>query len=591
MSTDQVDPAADPRSDLRQRAEASLLIEPGVAVSQGLPETSTTQALLHELRVHQIELEMQNEALRHAHGALEESRQRYFDLYDLAPVGYCSVGSDGLILNANLTLTALLGHGRGALKLQQFVRFVAVEDRDSFYLFSRQMLRDGEDGLCELRMLKSDGTTFWGKLQASVTGASLDLPMLQLVVTDISRRRAATLALAQARDDAQAASSAKSAFLANMSHEIRTPMNAILGFSQLMLNGATPEQTQRLRKIHMAGTHLLTILNDVLDLSKIDAGRMRLEDIEFDLPAVMEQVGALVEEQARDKRLTLDISAKDVPQRVRGDPTRLRQALLNYASNAVKFTSRGGVSLDASVVSRDVAGMIVRFSVTDTGEGIAPDSLALLFEPFVQADSSFTRRFGGTGLGLAITRRLTEMMGGQVGANSKPGSGSTFWLTARLHYATDAPTETPAHADARQLEQLALRCPGLPVLLVDDDEVCREIHSAMLLRAGLRVDVAKDGHEAEQMAATGRYSVVLMDFQMPGMDGMSATRAIRRLPNCAALIVVALTASALDLDRQTYMEAGIDAVLGKPVESTALYATLLQLTDRDAPNIPAPTGG
>jgi PAS domain S-box-containing protein len=428
---DRPDPA------LRQRAEAELPAVPEP------PNAQAAQDLLHELRVHQIELEMQNEELQRAQTALEASRLRYFDLYDLAPVGYCSVGSTGLILNANLTLTGLLGLARGTLRLQQIVHFVAPEDRDRYYLFSRQMFQDALAPVCELRLLKADGTAFWAQLQASVTAATPASPELRLVVTDISERRQVAAALKQAKDEAEAAARAKSAFLANMSHEIRTPLNAILGYSHLMLSGATPEQAVRLAKIGTAGRHLLAVLNDVLDMSKIEAGRMKLEDEIFDLPSLLADVAAMLDEAAHDKGLALGLAIADVPHRLRGDGLRLRQALLNYASNAVKFTDTGSIQLTAQVVARDSQdqgpgdSIVVRFSVIDTGVGIAPQQLAHVFQPFEQADVSIARRYGGSGLGLAITRRLAELMGGEVGVQSQPGVGSTFWLTARLHTVAD----------------------------------------------------------------------------------------------------------------------------------------------------------
>jgi PAS domain S-box-containing protein len=566
---------------LRQRAETALTQQAYIAPMPAVESPLASLDMLHELRVHHIELEMQNEELRRFQAALEESRLRYFDLYENAPVGYCTVSNTGLILNANFTMTRLLGMDRGALKLAQIARLVAEEDQDSYYLFSRKIVTDGAAASCELRLLKANFTPFWAKLQATVTTDVPGAPVLRMIVTDISEHRATVQALAQARNDAQAASRAKSAFLANMSHEIRTPLNAILGFSHLMLRDAQPEQMQRLGKIHADGQHLLSILNDVLDLSKIEADRMRLEDVEFDLPAILNEVASLVEQQAHDKGLTLHVATHTLPRRVNGDPTRLRQALLNYASNAIKFTHRGVVSMEASVVSRDAADVVVRFSVTDTGEGIAPEQLALLFEPFVQADTSVTRRFGGTGLGLAITRRLAELMGGEIGAQSRPGAGSTFWLTARLRDPAGAERQHCTVGDSELLNQVVRRCAGIPVLLVDDDKVCREVARSMLWRAGLKVDMAKDGYEALRMIEIGHYSAVLMDIQMPGMDGLAATRAIRRLANGAALRVIALTAKALDLQPQTCLEAGIDAVLGKPVEASALHSTLLaQLTIR-----------
>lgn len=352
-------------------------------------------------------------------------------------------------------------------------------------------------------------------------------------------------------------------------------MNAILGLSHLLLRGATPEQAQRLDKISAAGRHLMSILNDLLDLSKVDAGRMRLECIDFDLPALLAEVGALMQEQAREKGLVLQVAAGDVPRWVRGDPTRLRQALLNYAGNAVKFTRCGSIVLGAAVVSRGDEQIVARFSVQDTGEGIAPDKLRQLFQPFEQGDTSITRRFGGTGLGLAITRRLAELMGGEVGVQSQPGAGSTFWLTARLQSLDATAPAASEPADAAPAGQLALHWAGLSVLVADDDEVCREIGSAMLQRVGLNVDVARDGREAVQMAAAGTYRLVLMDIRMPGMDGLEATRAIRRLPGCRTLPVIALTANSNDLDRQTWAQAGIDDLLAKPVVADVLYATIL----------------
>jgi PAS domain S-box-containing protein len=565
---------------LRQRAESALAEQAGIAALPTTPSPLAALDTLHELRVHQIELEMQNEELRRSQAALEESSLRYFDLYDNAPVGYCTVSSTGLILNANTTAASLLGQARGALKLQQMVRFIAEEDRDGYYLFCRKMLMGGDAASCELRLLRADTTPFWAKLQASVTAEPLGAPVLRLVVTDISERRAAMQTLAQARSDAQAAFEAKSAFLANMSHEIRTPMNAILGFSHLMLKDATPEQAHRLGMIHLAGEHLLAVLNDVLDLSKIEAGRMGLEDIEFDPAVILAEVAALVDQQAREKGLSLDVAAAALPQRVRGDPTRLRQALLNYAGNAIKFTHQGSVSIGAGVASRDATGVVLRFSVTDTGEGIAPEQLAQLFQPFVQADSSVTRRFGGTGLGLAITRRLADLMGGEVGARSEPGVGSTFWMTARLREVAFAERAQPAAEAPSLADKLRLRFAGTAALVVDDDEVSREIARTLLRRAGLRVDVAGDGLEALRMVESEHYRLVLMDIQMPQMDGMAATRAIRRLVKGAALRVIALTANVKELEPRACDQAGIDAVLGKPVEPAALYAAALAQLSR-----------
>ncbi len=403
-----------------------------------------------------------------------------------------------------------------------------------------------------------------------------------VVISDVTEIRqtemqlqAANAELAHARDRAEAASRAKSAFLANMSHEIRTPLNAVIGLTHLLRRDVRePTQSDRLAKVADAATHLLHVINDVLDLSKIEAGRIEIEEVDFSLAAVLESSRGLVAERAAAKGLALTVDAAGVPDALRGDPTRISQALLNLLGNAVKFTDRGAIALTVTASPAEGGTQRLCFTVRDTGIGIAPEQQRTLFDAFSQVDASTTRRFGGTGLGLAITQRLAAMMGGEVGVESEPGVGSSFWFTAKVKPGRPAPvTAAPPPGPVATEQLLRGRSSGARVLLVEDNLVNQDVARELLQAVGLRVEVASDGLQAVQAARHGGYDLVLMDVQMPGIDGLEATRRLRAAG--LQVPVVAMTANAFDEDRAACLAAGMNEHLAKPVDPDALYTVLL----------------
>ncbi|UCU99739.1 ATP-binding protein [Acidovorax radicis] len=457
----------------------------------------------------------------------------------------------------------------------------AMQDAQAAFVHSARTLKPLDFDIA----ITQNGKKRWLKTLATARRTEEGGTMFNGVWLDVSEQKEQAAILAQAKDVAEQAAADKARFLATMSHEIRTPLNAMLGMTQLALrHEQSAAQQNRMDKALRAGRHLLTIVNDVLDLSKIEAGKMDIEVQDFSLLEWIQEIRELVWHEADSKNLELTWRiASDVPGWVRGSRHRMGQVLINYLNNAIKFTSAGGITIAIDAADVDEHSLLLRCEVQDSGIGISRQDQARLFAAFEQADISITRRFGGTGLGLTISRQLAQLMGGAAGVHSESGQGSTFWFTARvLRAITVEPENTtpPAKRGAQALR-------GQRVLLVDDNEINRAVAHGMLQMGGVLVDEAPDGAQALailRQAPADTYALVLMDMQMPEMDGMTATRLLREDARFSTLPVIALTANASKGDVERTRAAGMDDHLAKPLLEDNLWRCVLRWARPHAPN-------
>ena len=656
--------------------------------------TEEVHRMLHELRVNQIGLEMQNFALQRVQEELDSSRERYFELYDLAPVGYCTISAEGLILETNLTAANLLGVTRNALVNQPINRFILKEDQDIFYLHRKQLLQIGGLRGCELRMVKNDRTVFWACMEASVTQVEGGAHLYRLVIFDISERKQTEMELVDAneqfrslmqnshgiiytitpdgvvsyvspsyirllgrdpsailgmdfrsfifpddiaaceafqreilrtgvmqkgleyrvlhadgsirwhlsnftpcfndkqeivsfvgnamditeqkryqveldaaRKTAEASEKVKSEFLALVSHEIRTPLNALVGFSALARKTIDPDILQQYLNIIDHSSHsLMDLVNDILDLSKIEAGQLSLEAIPFNLADTVDLIAWQYASLAAQKHLELRVT-KNIPQPlwVCGDPTRIRQILANLITNAIKFTESGNVTLIVTTTASilDTCSLTVRLEVRDTGIGIATDKLNVLFQPFRQVDPSISRKFGGTGLGLAIVQSLVKVMNGRIEIISDEGQGSCFVV------------ELP-FAESVQPVYKKITTPvvaPLHILVVEDNAFNRRFLVDTLTISGHTVTQAENALQALELKMQSRYDLIILDVRMPEMDGIELTWRMRTLEKEQGLNpvpIIAYTADTEEATKEQCLAAGMQDVLFKPLDPDKL---------------------
>ena len=522
---------------------------------------------------------------KEAEKALRKSEARHRAVVDTASDGIITMTTNGVVRSFNPGAERIFGYGAEEVVGRPLSTLMPERFRGPHEAGFRRYLREGVarvvgKGPVELAGLRKNGEEFPLELSLGEMREEDDV-LFTGIVRDATERKRAEAAMREAREAAEAANRAKSDFLANMSHEIRTPMNGVIGMTDLLLDtGLSEEQREYAETVRSSGEHLLSVINDILDFSKMEAGKVRLEEIGFDLRATVEEVARLLAGRAEDKGLELiNFVEYDVPTSVEGDPFRLRQVLTNLLGNAVKFTEEGEVVLRTSLVEEDGGEATVRFEVSDTGIGIDEEQRSRLFESFSQADASTTRKYGGTGLGLAISRQLVELMGGEIGVESVPGEGSTFWFTARL--------EKRPEVDGGAEPEGGLR--GLRVLIVDDNATNRKILSKQVAPWGMVPDAVEGGWRAMESlrAAVGLgepYDLAILDMQMPGMDGLQLARRIKADPSLRDTRLVMLTSMGQRGEGEEARKAGISAYLTKPVRQLDLRDALSTVA------VPRPAG-
>jgi len=590
-------------TELRQRALARAQETPSLAVeSLGAQSPEAIGQMLHELHVHQIELEIQNEELRRAQEELEISRTRYFEIYDLAPVGYCSIDETGKILQANLCAAELFGVTRGVLVSQSFSRFILKEDQDRYYLLRKRLFDTHEPQWCDLHFVKDDGTPFWAQLAATLAYKDSGAPILRVVLNDISERKRVEAErsvldhalqdkngeLEIARSVADKANLAKSEFLSSMSHELRTPLGAILGFAQLMESGSTPptlSQRRSIDQILKAGWYLLELINEILDLALIESGKLSLLVEAVSLAEVMLECATIIESQAQKHGIRLTFPQFDAPCVISADHTRIKQVLINLLSNAIKYNTEGGAVIVTCALGGSNA---IRISVSDTGAGLTSDQMAQLFQPFNRLGQESGAE-QGTGIGLVVCKRLVELMGGVISVDSTVGKGSIFCVELKLTAIDQAEAHATQSAALVPEDRPASASQGLVLYVEDNPANLMLVEDIIGRRADLRFLSAGDALSGIELARSEQPHVILMDINLPGISGLEALKILARHPDTAHIPVLALSANAMPHDIEKGLAAGFFRYLTKPIKINEFLVAIddamtLFVTNRASPS-------
>ena len=689
---------------LRRKAEEKAKTMEPLSLSTQNPEK--IKQMIHELQVHQIELEMQNEELRRAQNQIEIDRLRYFDLYDLAPVGYCTISEKGMVSEVNLTLAKMLSEDRHVMINHPFSTYILREDQDIYYLFLKRLLKNGNPQMCELRMLKKDKQTFWSSLHSTMMQDEDGMKRLRTTISDITQQKSLETELIKQKDaleknrnmlysiisalpgmllvidrsynilltnnnklwkgkakhetidqligrkcfmifmdreslcpwckldkvmetgrsfsqvttpedpleqyseqalqvltsplkdkdenvigvveyclditemrdaknQAEEANRAKSEFLANMNHELRTPLNAIIGFSDILRTmPLDEEQSEFVENVYTSGKFLADIITDILDFSRIEAGKFDLNPEKTELKPLIENTIQMVRSKAENKGLILSLSVEDhVPQMVEVDGPRLREVLLNLISNAVKFTDEGSIQVSVSLQDKLSENACLRFEVTDTGMGIKEEEQSRIFETFQQADMSNTKKAEGTGLGLAISKKILELMGGTLELKSIFGKGSTFYFELLLPYEQEQAIDSEKRALENKTEEPAAFTKKKILIAEDNLNNMQYLQKALsLLSKNIQVIKATDGKEAYHLYREHQPDIIFMDIIMPKVDGYQATAMIRHLNQ--EVPIIAITAKALEEDKEDCLAAGMNGYITKPVSLKKIKETL-----------------
>ncbi len=538
-------------------------------------------------------------ARRAAEAALISEAERLSALLETASDGIHILNEAGNLIEFSDSFAAMLGYTNKEIsrlnvadwddqipksKIQEMIQ-VLVKSPQKFETRHRRKNGTVIDVEINAKGFEIGGTTY-------LYAASRDITERKQNEAELKRHRdhleelveERTTALYVAKEAAETANRAKTTFLANMSHELRTPMNAIMGLTAIALRRTIdPQQINQLTKVNQASQRLLGIINDILDIAKIEAERLSLERTDFKLGSVLENLRVLIGDKAAERglRLRIDLPPELADQLLSGDRLRLGQILVNLAGNALKFTTEGSISVRVQKIDERPNDIVLRFEVRDTGIGISAEDQRRLFTAFEQGDGSVTRRFGGAGLGLAISKRLAQMMGGAIGADSRPGTGSLFWFTARIAKSTLAAGQIAAKLGHTVEEELKARYSGTRILLVENDRPTQNVSRLQLEEVGLKVDIAEDGDEAVAMARLFDYALILIDIQLPATNGINAALAIREIPGRQKTPILAMTPRAFEQDREHWVNAGMNDHISKPVDPDKLYVILLQWLSQD----------